>query len=68
MTAPARRWLKPREAAEILAVDEQTVYRLCRAGKLPFAKVGGNVRIDGLRLQVYMEAQSKSSGAGMMMK
>jgi excisionase family DNA binding protein len=63
---PTRRWLRPREAAEFLAVDTQTVYRLARTGRLPCAKVAGSLRIDGLRLQAYMEAQSKSSGAGMM--
>jgi len=61
-----RRWLKPKEVAAILQIDSQSVYRLCRKGRLPFAKVGGSLRVDNLRLQAYMEAQSKSSGAGMM--
>ncbi len=33
------------EAAQRLRVSRQTIYSLCKAGKLPHIKVGGSVRI-----------------------
>jgi excisionase family DNA binding protein len=33
-------WLNVKEAAEALGLDESTVYRLCRAHKIPHRRMG----------------------------
>lgn len=45
MTATAvKRLLKTKDVAEQLQMHEMTVYRLCRRGKLPYVKIGGDYR------------------------
>ena len=38
-------FLSPRQAAELLNVTRDTVYRLIRSGQLPSVRVGGQLRI-----------------------
>jgi excisionase family DNA binding protein len=37
--------LSPREAAALLNVSRETVYRLIRTGQLPSVRVGGPIRL-----------------------
>jgi excisionase family DNA binding protein len=60
MTAPAKRWLKPTEVADVLGIARGSVYRLITRRKLPVARVGGVVRVDGDELLRRLEAQSKA--------
>jgi excisionase family DNA binding protein len=50
-----KRWLRVGEAAEIINVSKKTVYELCASGQLPCTKVGGNLRIDRVKLEVQLE-------------
>ena len=38
--------LSPRQAAELLGVNRETIYRLCARGALPFVRIGSILRID----------------------
>ena len=46
------------DAADYLAVDYKTIYRLVRAGKLPAEKVGGAYRIRRDVLETYVRSQA----------
>ena len=46
--------LTPKEAAIYLRVHLTTIYRLCKAGKLPHLRVGGVYRIDSEKLHAWM--------------
>jgi len=56
---PEKRWLKPKEAAEILGLHVQTIYAKTLIGIIPSVKVGGALRIDGKKLNEALEAQIK---------
>ena len=43
--------MSPLEAAEVLRVNRETIYRLCARGNLPHARVGSVLRID---LRAYL--------------
>jgi excisionase family DNA binding protein len=49
-----------KEAAEFLRVTPETVRRLCRRGKIPFAKIGSDYRF----LQRDLEVSSSSKNPG----
>ena len=38
--------LSPRQAATLLGVNRETIYRLCTRGELPHVRVGSVLRID----------------------
>ena len=40
------RLVSPREAAALLGVNRETIYRLCSRGELPFVRIGSALRID----------------------
>jgi excisionase family DNA binding protein len=42
---PAR-LVSPRQAAALLGVNRETIYRLCARGELPFVRVGSALRVD----------------------
>jgi excisionase family DNA binding protein len=52
-----RRLVSPREAAALLGVNRETIYRLCARGELVFVRVGSALRVDLTR---YL-AQRQSS-------
>jgi len=53
---PARRWLKPREACELLGVHLQTLYSGLERGTLPGAKIPGlGWRLDLFTLEKRLE-------------
>jgi excisionase family DNA binding protein len=39
-------FLSPRQAAQLLGVNRETIYRLCGRGVLPHVRVGSALRID----------------------
>ena len=51
---PDNETLTPEEAAEMLRVNPQTVYRALRAGKMPGAKIGAQWRILKSDLDEYL--------------
>jgi len=55
---PAR-LVSPREAAALLGVNRETIYRLCSRGDLPHVRIGSVLRID---LTSYLARRSPSSG------
>ena len=40
------RLVSPREAAALLGVNRETIYRLCSRGELPHFRVGSVLRVD----------------------
>src|SRR5439155_3140211 len=38
--------VSPRQAAELLGVNRETIYRLCSRGELPHIRVGSALRVD----------------------
>jgi excisionase family DNA binding protein len=57
-----RRWISPREAAELLGIHPMTVYDLVNRGELPAARLGRKVLIDRVRLEAQLEAQATGQG------
>lgn len=52
-------WLSVKDAAEALALNASTVYRLCQAGKIPHSRMGagsGRVRFTRKDLADYLES------------
>ena len=62
--------LVPVEAAEFLRVSLDQLYHLTSSKKVPFAKVGGALRFDRVRLQEFVsngglqDAESSARNAG----
>jgi len=49
--------VSPREAAALLDVNRETIYRLCARGQLPHVRVGSVVRVD---LAAYLTRRQRS--------
>ena len=49
--------LRPKEAAEMLAVSGRTIYRLADEGKIASYRIGGAVRIAEEDLKKYLESR-----------
>lgn len=53
-----KRWLKVEEAAAFLGIHKVTLYKLCKAGRIPHARIKGvGLRVDGTRLEQQIESQ-----------
>jgi excisionase family DNA binding protein len=50
------RYLSPAEAAELLGVKRETIYRHIRRGKLPAVRLGRSLRIPEAELRTTLEA------------
>lgn len=57
--ASGRRLLSVTEVARILDVSETTAWTLARSGELPSLKVGRLVKIDGRRLEEWIDRKVK---------
>lgn len=55
--------LTVKDVAQLLRVDEKTVYRLVRKGELPGFKVAGAWRFTRMDLQQWIERQKSASHA-----
>jgi excisionase family DNA binding protein len=42
----AAKFVSPREAAALLGVNRETIYRLCTRGELPHLRVGAALRVN----------------------
>lgn len=68
---PEQNALTPHEAADFLQVSLETVYRECRAGRLPHLRVGRAIRLSRQGLIAAMQEQEamrslfKTAGAAM---
>ena len=47
------------EVAEILAVSDRTVRRLCASGELPHIYIGSQLRFEKTDLQNYLKSNKK---------
>jgi excisionase family DNA binding protein len=57
--------LSPEEAAQYLRVHVQTIYELCRSGKIPSAKIGSKtVRIKPEDLDAFFESRKTVNAGG----
>lgn len=52
------------EVAHILKMHTNTVYKMCRDGKLPSVKIGKEWRIDKSRFAQFLESGTESGGTG----
>lgn len=56
-----RRWLTAPEAGEYLSLHPKSIYRACRAHRIPYSKAPGvGVRIDKLELDAMLECMGSS--------
>lgn len=55
--------LTVKDVAQLLQVDEKTVYRLVRKGELPGFKVAGAWRFTPVDLQQWIERQKSATHA-----
>lgn len=55
---PGRRFISCRQCAELLGLHEMTIRVMVNRGTLPGVKIGGAVRIDTVKLEKVLEAQS----------
>jgi len=60
MTKDLQRLLRPREAAELLAISERTLWALSNKGDLPRVEIGGSVRYDPADLREWVERNKTS--------
>lgn len=58
----AGRWIKVSEAARQLGVSDETIYRLCKRGRLAYRRDEdtGSWRIDGPSVTAYERARTVS--------
>ena len=52
-----------REVADLLKINEKTVYKLAAASKIPSAKVGGSWRFDRATIMTWIKSQSAADTA-----
>lgn len=55
-----QRLLRPRQAAEMLAISERTVWELTNRGDLPCIRLGRSVRYDPADLADWIERKKIS--------
>ena len=53
-----------KQAAEYLGIRPKTLYEWVRLGRVPYRKIGFNVRFDPEELEQWTEGQSQGSGSG----
>src|SRR5689334_21242469 len=52
-----------REVADLLKINEKTVYKLAAASKIPGMKVGGSWRFDRVTITAWMQRTSATGAA-----
>lgn len=55
-----RRWITPKECAEYLSLNVQTVYQKFYRHEIPGARIGRTVRIDLKALEAMLEAKERN--------
>ena len=53
-----------KQAAEYLGIRPKTLYEWVRLGRVPYRKIGFNVRFDPEELEQWSEGQSRGSDSG----
>ena len=48
-----------KDLADFLRIHQSTVYRMAKAGKIPFFRVGFDYRFNRVTIQKWMEKQSR---------
>lgn len=60
-TATPKLLLRPKEAAEALAISERTLFTLTKEGKIPHVPVGErSIRYDLEDLKEYLQSQKRT--------
>lgn len=62
LTAPAKGWFTPAEAAAAIEVDRSTVSRWCQNGEIAVTKVGTRYRITLDALKTKIREQTGNEG------
>lgn len=50
-----------KEMAELLKINEYTLYRLVEKKELPYFKIGNSIRFRDIAMQRYIEREEKKS-------
>jgi len=53
------RYLKPKEAAELLRISLASFYKRSWQGAIPTTKVGGSLRVDKNKLEEFLENNTR---------
>jgi excisionase family DNA binding protein len=59
---PQRSYLTVPETASQLRVSPKTIYRLIANAELPVVRVGAQIRIEALELEVWLQGASGRNG------
>lgn len=51
------KWLRVKDAAEIMSMTNRTVHKMIKAGVIPAKKIGRNWKIPEAGLREYLERQ-----------
>ena len=64
MTGEKEQLLTVTDIAEYLQLDEHTIYRMARKGKIPAFKVAGQWRFKKELIEKWLEEKMETSSAG----
>ncbi len=53
------RYLTPRQASELLQISLSSFYKSSWLGQIPTIKFGGRLRVDKIKLEQYLENQTR---------
>jgi len=53
------RYLTPRQTSELLQISLASFYKSSWQGQIPTTRVGGRLRIDKLKLEKFLESQTR---------
>jgi len=58
-----RRWISPRECAELLGLSVAGVRKMISRGEIPAVHLGRTVRVPAVELERRLDAQLKAAGS-----
>jgi len=53
------RYMTPRQAAELLQISLSSFYKSSWLGQIPTTKIGGRLRVDRIKLEQFLESQTR---------
>ena len=68
MTGKKEKLLTVKEIAEYLQLDEHTIYRMARKGKIPAFKVAGQWRFKKELIEKWLEKKMETSSSVLRIK
>ncbi len=56
-----QRWISVKQCSSYLSIHLKTTYVLISRGVIPAARIGGNIRVDRIKLDKIMEESSRNN-------